>query len=106
MAVSQIRFSPLASGHSYAPSGDNIVIVDYGMIRIAAIIAGLVLIACPAVWLAATTIPVPKYRTHGLADFLFLGQTLLAIYGSVLLGIAVHWVHARRSGGCVKHCHR
>ena len=68
------------------------------MIRIAAIIAGLVLIACPAVWLAAITIPVPMYRTHGFADFLFLGQTLLAIYGSVLLGIAVHWMRARRSG--------
>ena len=68
------------------------------MIRIAAMIAGLVLIGCPALWLAATTIPVPQYRTHGYADFLFLAQTLLAIYGSVLLGIAVHWVRARRSG--------
>ena len=68
------------------------------MIRIAAIIAGLLLIGCPAWWLAATTIPVPKYRTHGYADFLFLGQTLLAIYGSVLLGIAVYWVRAKRSG--------
>ena len=61
-------------------------------------IAGLVLIGCPAWWLAATTIPVPTYRTHGYADFLFLAQTLLAIYGSVLLGIAVHWVRASRSG--------
>jgi len=68
------------------------------MTRIAAMIAGLVLIGCPAWWLAATTIPVPTYRTHGYADFLFLAQTLLAIYGSVLLGIAVHWVRARRSG--------
>ena len=68
------------------------------MTRIAAMIAGLVLIGCPAWWLAATTIPVPIYRTHGYADFLFLAQTSLAIYGSVLLGIAVHWVRARRSG--------
>src|SRR2546421_11667003 len=68
------------------------------MTRIAAMIAGLVLIGCPAWWLAATTIPIPKYRTHGFADFLFLGQTLLAIYGSVLLGGVVHWVHANRGG--------
>jgi hypothetical protein len=68
------------------------------MTRIAAMIAGLVLIGCPAWWLATATIPVPKYRTHGFADFLFLGQTLLAIYGSVLLGVVVHWVRARRSG--------
>jgi hypothetical protein len=68
------------------------------MTRIAAMIAGLVLIGCPAWWLAVTTIPIPKYRTHGFADFLFLGQTLLAIYGSVLLGIAVRWVRAKRSG--------
>ena len=68
------------------------------MIRIAAMIAGLVLIGCPAWWLSATTIPVPKFRTHGYADFLFFAQTLLAIYGSVLLGIAVHWVRAKQSG--------
>jgi hypothetical protein len=68
------------------------------MTRIAAMIAGLVLIGCPAWWLATATIPVPKYRTHGFADFLFLGQTLLAIYGSVLLGVVVHWVHANRGG--------
>ena len=68
------------------------------MIRIAAMIAGLVLIGCPAWWLSATTIPVPKFRTHGYADVLFFAQTLLAIYGSVLLGIAVHWVRAKQSG--------
>src|SRR2546423_14319670 len=60
--------------------------------------AGLVLMGCRAWWRAAATIAVPKYRTHGFADFLFLGQTLLAIYGSVLLGVVVHWVRARRSG--------
>ena len=68
------------------------------MIRIAAMIAGVVLIGCPAVWLMGVTIPLPKYRKGGYADFLFLGQTLLAIYGSVLLGIAAYWAHARRSG--------
>jgi hypothetical protein len=68
------------------------------MTRIAAIIAGLVLIACPALWLATVTIPVPKYRKGGYADFLFLGQALFAIYGSVLLGVAVYWIRANRSG--------
>jgi hypothetical protein len=68
------------------------------MTRIAALIAGLVLIGCPGVWLTEVTIPLPKYRKGGYADFLFLGQTLLAIYGSVLLGIAVYWVRATRSG--------
>src|SRR5258707_15471963 len=98
MAVSPVASRPWASGHHAPRQVISILIADYAMIRIAAIIAGFVLIACAALWLAATTIPVPKYRTHGLADFLFLGQTLLATYGSVFLGIAVHWVHARRSG--------
>jgi hypothetical protein len=68
------------------------------MTRIAAMIAGLVLIGCPAWFLTVTTIPVPKYRTHGYADFLFLAQTSLAIYGSVLLGIALLWVRAKQRG--------
>jgi hypothetical protein len=68
------------------------------MARIAAIIAGLVLIACPAWWLTTVTIPLPKYRKGGYADFLFLGQALFAIYGSVLLGVVVQWVRANRSG--------
>src|SRR5438874_4075029 len=98
MAVSPVGSSrPWASGHDRAGQ-ISILIADYAMIRIAAIIAGLVLTACPAVWLAAITIPVPMYRTHGFADFLFLAQTLLAIYGSVLLGIAAHWVRAKQSG--------
>jgi hypothetical protein len=68
------------------------------MTRIAALIAGLLLIAGPAVWLMEVTIPVPKYRKGGYADFLFYWQTLLAIYGSVLLGVAAYWIWANRSG--------
>ena len=68
------------------------------MTRIAAIIAGLVLIGCPAWLLREITIPLPAYRKGGYADFLFFVQALLAIYGSVFLGIAVHWARAKRSG--------
>ena len=68
------------------------------MIRIAAIVTGLFLIALPAWWLREVTIPLPAYRTGGYADFLFFWQALLAIYGSVLLGIAVHWARTKRSG--------
>src|SRR5437868_12431956 len=56
---------PWASGHHTARQVISILIADYAMIRIAAIVAGLMLIACPAVWLAGITIPVPMYRTHG-----------------------------------------
>jgi len=63
-----------------------------------ALVAGLVLIGCPAWWLREVTVPLPAYREGGYADFLFVGQALLAIYGSTLLGIAVHWVRANRSG--------
>jgi hypothetical protein len=63
-----------------------------------ALVAGLVLIGCPAWWLREVTVPLPEYREGGGADFLFYGQALLAIYGGVLLGIAVHWVRANRSG--------
>ena len=68
------------------------------MTRIAALIAGLVLIVCPAWWLREVTVPLSAYRKGGSADYLFYGQALLAIYGSVLLGIVVHWVRAKRSG--------
>ena len=68
------------------------------MTRIVALVAGLLLIGCPAWWLREVTVPVPAYRKGGYVDFLFLGQTLLAIYGSVLLGIVVHCVRANRSG--------
>jgi hypothetical protein len=68
------------------------------MTRIAALIAGLLLLVCPGLWLMEVSVPVPKYRKGGSADFLFLGRLLFAIYGSVLLGVAVAWVRANRSG--------
>ncbi|MGE9007758.1 hypothetical protein ACO2JO_04190 [Leptospira interrogans] len=68
------------------------------MIRTAALIVGLLLFVCPALWLLDAAVPVPKYRKGGYADYVFLGQTLLAIYGSVLLGVAVYFVRATQGG--------
>jgi hypothetical protein len=68
------------------------------MTRIIALVAGLVLIGFPAWWLSEVSVPLPAYRKRGYADFLFLAQQLLAIYGSVLLGIGAYWAWAKRSG--------
>jgi hypothetical protein len=68
------------------------------MTRIAALMIGLLLVVGPGLWLTDVTVPVPKYRKGGLGDFLFLAQTLFAVHGSVLIGVAVLWLHARRSG--------
>ena len=68
------------------------------MIRIAAIIAGLMLIGFPAWWLSGVSVPLPAYRKGGYVDFVFLAQQLLAIYGSVLFGIGAYWTWAKRSG--------
>jgi hypothetical protein len=68
------------------------------MTRIAALIAGVLLIACAGLWLMEVSVPVPKYRKGGAADFVLLGWALFAIYGSVLLGVVVYWVRANRSG--------
>src|SRR4051794_19184273 len=62
------------------------------MIRIAALIAGLLLFACPGVWLIAF------FGKGGSEGFVLLGWALLAVYGSVLLGVAVARVRANRSG--------
>jgi hypothetical protein len=68
------------------------------MTRIIALVAGLLLIGFPAWWLSQVSVPLPAYRKGGYADFLFLGQQLVAIYGSVLLGIGAYWAWAKRSG--------
>jgi hypothetical protein len=87
------------------------------MIRIVALIAGLLLFVfpglwlldfigiskyrlfvSPGLWLLDLSGIVSKYRKLSSADFLFLGQTLFPIYGSVLFGAAVYWVRANRSG--------
>lgn len=68
------------------------------MTKILALIAGIVLIGFPAWLLREITVPLPAYRKGGYADFVFLVSALLAVYGSVLFGIAVHVVRAKWSG--------
>jgi hypothetical protein len=68
------------------------------MTRILALIAGIVLIGFPAWLLGNITVPLPAYRKGGFADFHLYAQVLLAVYGSVLLGIVVHWARPNRSG--------
>lgn len=68
------------------------------MTRIFALMAGIVLIGYPAWLLGGITIPLPAYRKGGYADFVVFTQCLLAVYGGVLLGVAVHWAAAKRSG--------
>jgi hypothetical protein len=62
------------------------------MTRIAALIAGLLLIGCPTLWL------INGFGKGGSEGFVILGWVLFAIYGSVLLGIATSWVRANRTG--------
>ena len=71
------------------------------MTRILALVAGLLLIAAPAWWLREAAVPVPAYRKGGYADFVFLGQALLAVYGGVLLGVVAYWARARRTARAV-----
>jgi hypothetical protein len=68
------------------------------MTRIATFILSLALVVGPALWLMDFSVPVPKYRKGGVGDYLFLGMTLSAVHGSVLIGVAVLWLHASRSG--------
>src|SRR4051794_41471855 len=62
------------------------------MTRIAALIAGLLLFACPGVWLISV------FGRGGSEALVWLGWALLAVYGSVLLGVSVARVRANRSG--------
>ena len=68
------------------------------MIRIIALIAAIFLIAFPVWMLADISVPIPKFRKGGYADYVLLTYELLAVYGSVFLGIAIHVGHARWRG--------
>ena len=67
------------------------------VIKILAVIAALVLIVFPVWWLEKTAVPLPAYRKGGFADYAYLLYSLLTVYGSVLVGIAVQLVRAKRS---------
>ncbi|HTM73214.1 MAG TPA: hypothetical protein VL198_08290 [Pseudolabrys sp.] len=68
------------------------------MTKILALIAGIFLIGFPAWMLREMSVPLPEYRKGGYADYVLLAYELLAVYGSVLLGIAVHVGRAKWSG--------
>src|SRR5262245_46701127 len=88
-------------GRSYSPRRfDNILRSTFfvtDVIKILAVIAALVLIVFPAWWLENATVPLPAYRKGGFADYAYLVYSVLAVYGSVLLGIAVQLVRAKRT---------
>jgi hypothetical protein len=67
------------------------------VIKILAVIAGLVLIVFPVWWLEQTAVPLPAYRKGGFADYAYLVYSLLVVYGSVVFGIAVQIVRAKRA---------
>jgi hypothetical protein len=66
------------------------------VIKILAVIAALVLIVFPVWWLENATVPLPAYRKGGFADYAYLFYSVLAVYGGVLLGIAVGLIRAKR----------
>jgi hypothetical protein len=94
--------SPQFAGkHSYSPLCFDIILrcllfSRHDVIKILAVIAGLVLIVFPVWWLEKTAVPMPAYRKGGFADYAYLVYSLLAVYGSVLFGIAVQIVRAKR----------
>jgi hypothetical protein len=67
------------------------------VIRVLAIVVAVALIGCPAFLIYAITVPVARLRTGSYVDFLTFVGTVFAIYGGVLLGIAVHWARVGRA---------
>jgi len=67
------------------------------MIRLIGIVAGIALVGYPPFLIWAITVRVPRFRTGSYVDFLPFAVTLAAIYGGVLLGMAVHWLWRGRS---------
>jgi len=65
------------------------------VIKILAVIVALVLIIFPVWWLENATVPLPAYRRGGFADYAYLVYSVLTVYGSVLLGIAVRLIRAK-----------
>jgi hypothetical protein len=66
------------------------------LIRFFAIVVGGVLIGYPPFLIYAMTVPVARFRTGGYVDLFAFASSLLAIYGGVVLGIAVHWARVGR----------
>ncbi len=67
------------------------------MIRFVAIVVAVALIGYPPFLIYAMTVRVPRFRTGGYRDFLVFAGTMSAIYGGVLVGVAVHWARVGRA---------
>ena len=67
------------------------------MIRFLSIVIGAALIGYPPFLIYAITVPVARFRTGSFVDFLTFVGTVFAVYGGVLLGIAVHWARVGRA---------
>jgi hypothetical protein len=66
------------------------------VIRFLAIVVAVALIGYPPFLIYAITVPVAQFRTGSYVDFLTFAGTVFAIYGGVLLGLAVHWARVGR----------
>jgi hypothetical protein len=67
------------------------------VIRFLAIVVAVALIGYPPFLIYAITVPVAQFRTGSYVDFLTFAGTVFAIYGGVLLGLAVHWARVGRA---------
>jgi hypothetical protein len=65
--------------------------------RFVAIVVAVVMIGYPPFLIYAITVPVPRFRTGSYVDFLAFAGTMSAIYGGVMLGVAVHWARVGRA---------
>src|SRR5882672_368995 len=66
--------------------------------RIVALVIGALLIAFSFFWIPSVSVPVPKYRTGTLVDYLLAAKMFLAIHGGVFLGVLVYGISRMRSG--------
>jgi hypothetical protein len=67
------------------------------VIRLLAIVVAVALIGYPPFLIYAITVPVARFRTGSYVDFLPFAGTVFAIYGGVLLGVAVHSARVGRA---------
>lgn len=66
------------------------------MIRFLAILVAVALIGYTPFLIYEMTVPSARFRTGSYVDFLAFAGTVFAIYGGVLLGVAVHWARVGR----------
>lgn len=86
--------------HELPGSATSTVRADAAMTisrRVLAIVVAVVLLGYPPFLIYGITVPVPRFRTGSSADFTAFAYTMLAVYGGVLVGVAVHWARVGRA---------